>query len=510
MIDRDQMPMFSPTLGEMIPEDHPVRLYDEVLRQIDWSDWEAGYHGLRGQPPIHPRVVASVILYGLNRRINSSRGLEDACRHRIDFMWLAEGRKLDHSTICGFRKAFGKQLKTLFRQVGKLAFALGMIRLLEVGIDGTRIRSNNSRYKTATAPKLKQQLAELNQLLDDMASRDDEDEADGDDDSDHHLPAELATQEKRRKKLEEALATVQERDAARRKRVGTKAKASQVPVTDPDSMVLPNKDGGFAPNYTPIAVTDGHHGLIVDAEVIDDSSEASVAVPALDRTKKAFGKYPDRVMMDGAYGTGPNLESMESRGLDVLTPVGHPAKTNPALREDPTQPVSEEQWSELPRNGQKKLDKTCFVYIESKDVYYCPTGQVLTYEQTNHVERDGGTAHCRVYKCRNCEGCPLSRECLTKRSAGRSVRRDQYEDHRERMAAKMRREESQESYAARMAIAETPFGHIKNVMNIRQFCLRGLDNVKIEWTWICTAHNLAKMIRHLGELRARFRKLALG
>ncbi len=45
-----------------------------------------------GQPPIHPRVMAGVILYGLMRRIRSSRQLEYACGNNIDFMWLAEGR----------------------------------------------------------------------------------------------------------------------------------------------------------------------------------------------------------------------------------------------------------------------------------------------------------------------------------------------------------------------------------------------------------------------------------
>ena len=33
-----------------------------------------------------------MILYGLMRRIRSSRQLEYACGHNIDFSWLAEGR----------------------------------------------------------------------------------------------------------------------------------------------------------------------------------------------------------------------------------------------------------------------------------------------------------------------------------------------------------------------------------------------------------------------------------
>ncbi len=71
---------------------------------MDWSDWEKQCNGRQGQPPIPLYVMAGVILYGLMRRIRSSRQLEYACGHNIDFIWLAEGRKIDHSTICIFRK----------------------------------------------------------------------------------------------------------------------------------------------------------------------------------------------------------------------------------------------------------------------------------------------------------------------------------------------------------------------------------------------------------------------
>ena len=77
---RDQIVLFSPTLGASISDDHPVRLLDELLRGLDWSAWEAEYDGRKGQPPIPPWVMAGVILYGLMRGIRSSRMLEYAPR----------------------------------------------------------------------------------------------------------------------------------------------------------------------------------------------------------------------------------------------------------------------------------------------------------------------------------------------------------------------------------------------------------------------------------------------
>ena len=91
---REQMILFPERLDEAIPLDHPVRLLDVILGEICWTKWEARYHGRLGQPPIHPRVLAGTLLYGLLTRIRSSRCLEDALQVRLDFRWLVEGRSI--------------------------------------------------------------------------------------------------------------------------------------------------------------------------------------------------------------------------------------------------------------------------------------------------------------------------------------------------------------------------------------------------------------------------------
>ena len=73
---RSQMVLFATKLDEVIAADHPVRLFDGILARLDWSLWEVGYDLKRGQPPIHPRVLASVLLWGLMTRIRSSRALD--------------------------------------------------------------------------------------------------------------------------------------------------------------------------------------------------------------------------------------------------------------------------------------------------------------------------------------------------------------------------------------------------------------------------------------------------
>jgi len=76
-----------------------VRLLDEILDEFDWTQWESKYVGNFGKPPIHPSVLCKVLLYALSRRIRSSRQIEYAVGHSIDFIWLTSGRTIDHTTL---------------------------------------------------------------------------------------------------------------------------------------------------------------------------------------------------------------------------------------------------------------------------------------------------------------------------------------------------------------------------------------------------------------------------
>jgi transposase len=91
-IGRDQLVLFPEKLDDIIASDHPVRLLDDILDRLDWKAWESAYVPVRGQPPIHPSVVAGVILYGITTRIRTSRALEEALTVRTDFrcewQWL--------------------------------------------------------------------------------------------------------------------------------------------------------------------------------------------------------------------------------------------------------------------------------------------------------------------------------------------------------------------------------------------------------------------------------------
>lgn len=333
---RDQMVLFPEKLDDIIARDHSVRLLDEILGRVPWAKWEALYDLCRGQPPIHPRVLAGVILFGILKRIRSSRHLEEALLVRNDFRWLAEGRTIDHTTLSEFRRKNADALKDLFVQIALVAADLGHLPLATLAFDGTRLRANNRRSGTRTPEELRKAKAELAaryaQLEAEAAEADAQDAERLGTASDLRLSEELADVKHRSKKIDEALAEI--------KRVTSEGEKlpARIPITDPQSRVTPNKEGGFAPNYTPLATVDVDSGLIVSVDVIAHTDEDKHLLKAVADVQASFDleKPPQVVLSDGLMATGENLALCEEAGIDLYSPIklGSGAD-NPALHQTP-------------------------------------------------------------------------------------------------------------------------------------------------------------------------------
>ena len=63
----------------------------------------------------------------------------------------------------------------------------------------------------------------------------------------------------------------------------------------------------------------------------------------------------------------------------------------------------------------------------------------------------------------------------------------------ERMKHRLKSTAGKAVYALRKQTVEPVFGIVKSVLGFRQFSLRGLENVRHEWTLVCLAWNLKRM-----------------
>jgi hypothetical protein len=98
-------------------------------------------------------------------------------------------------------------------------------------------------------------------------------------------------------------------------------KPAQLPITDADSRILPNKDGGYAPNYTPTVATETQNGFIVGEDVIVGIVEQVHVFPMVKEIESSYESTTESVLADGAFSTGPNLAEAETRGPELLAPL---------------------------------------------------------------------------------------------------------------------------------------------------------------------------------------------
>ena len=73
--------LFPPTLGDLIPENDPVRTVSAVIDRLDITGIESTYKG-GGTSSFHPRMLLKVIVYSYMCNVYSGRRMERLLRER--------------------------------------------------------------------------------------------------------------------------------------------------------------------------------------------------------------------------------------------------------------------------------------------------------------------------------------------------------------------------------------------------------------------------------------------
>ena len=111
--DQQQIMLLPPSLEELVPKDHPVRVVNDVINRINIAPLNAAYQ-TKGTSSYHPQMLLKVLVYGYVSNIYSSRKLEAACKESVYFMWVSGMNFPDHNTINRFR---GVRLKDALRSI---------------------------------------------------------------------------------------------------------------------------------------------------------------------------------------------------------------------------------------------------------------------------------------------------------------------------------------------------------------------------------------------------------
>src|SRR6476661_3278966 len=140
-------------LGDCLPPDHLARFVVDTIAQLDLAAIYARY-GPRGGQPYAPEILLAVLFYGYATGVFSTRKLERATYEAAPFRFIAGNLHPDHDTIASFRRTFLPELQDLFVQVLLLAQAMGVLKLGNISIDGTKIHADASKSKAVGYKRL--------------------------------------------------------------------------------------------------------------------------------------------------------------------------------------------------------------------------------------------------------------------------------------------------------------------------------------------------------------------
>ena len=142
----DQLSLLPPSLDELIPGNHVVRLVRDVIAQLDIDLILKKYKG-GGTSSYYPKLLLKVLIYGYLSNTYSFLKIEQAVSSNIYYMCLAGMQRPDHNTINRFRNDKLKGvLKEVFGQVVTLKVGQGIVDIKTIYVAGTKLEANANKY----------------------------------------------------------------------------------------------------------------------------------------------------------------------------------------------------------------------------------------------------------------------------------------------------------------------------------------------------------------------------
>lgn len=206
---RDQISFMPHDLNEWLPEDHLARFVVDIVGKMDLCGVYSSYTG-KGSAPYDPKLLLSLIFYGYSTGVFSSRKIEASTYDSVAFRFIAGNHHPDHDTISSFRKRFLPQLKGWFKEILLIGNELGLIKLGNIFIDGTKVQANASKHKAMSYKRMqqleKQLECEIDQLMT-LGQEQDEKE----DQSINDIPGEIKRRKDRLAKITLAKKVIEQR-----------------------------------------------------------------------------------------------------------------------------------------------------------------------------------------------------------------------------------------------------------------------------------------------------------
>lgn len=471
-VDRTQLTWQMMDVERLIEADHPARAIWVLVGRLKLDGFYApieAVEGNAGRTPWDPRLLVSLWIYAYSRGISSAREIARRCTYEPSFQWLCGLGEINHHTVSDFRVAHDASLRELFVQVLGVLSSEGLLSLERVMHDGTKIKACAGVDSFRREERLKEHLEAARKQVEAMGDPREEEP------TRKRAARERALRE-RQQRLEQALEEVQKvRESKRQDK--EQARASQ---SDPQSRIMKQSDGGYAPSYNVQLSTEASQRIIVSAAVSQSPTDTHQLIGAVAQIEQNLGAKPAQVVVDAGFTSRENILTMAEQGVDLIGSLGG----------------ANVSWAsqQRQRGVSEKFDLDKFSYDAEQNIYRCPAGQSLKHKGREFAP--GVVIHKYTAKIETCAACEFRSECCPgNHYHGRSVIRAERSPIVEQFAKKMQTEAAKAIYRQRGAVAEFPNAWIKDKLGLKQFRLRGLIKVRLEVLWAALTYNIQQWIR---------------
>jgi transposase len=503
--------LFPSNVFDLLPDTHECYIYEDLISQLDTSEVEKNYSVI-GQHAYHPRLIVGILIYAYSNGVFSSRQIEKQSHENLGFMYVSHMRCPNFRVLSDFRKDNYEFFKDCFRQTVMLAKEAGMVSLGHVSLDGSKFDADSSKHKAMSYKRLKEVekdlIEEIEELLRQANSCDEEEDESYGDKSGYEICEELLIKEKRLAKIHDARNALEKREAEQNpgKEIDDK---KQISFADKESRIM-GKKGDFDYRYNGQISTDEKEQIIVGEHLSQNANDKQEVKRALEEIDAATGELPERMSSDNGYMSGENLAEFKTNEVDAYVAVGKGEPGEPtespkdiavvsnskspscASKEEREGVEVESEVVDDKVEGEGKFKKSNFSYDIESDTYTCPAGHRLNLKS---ARKDGK----KIYQAEKvaCDNCMHREKCCSDQKGeykSRTIHSDDKEPLRQEMREKMSLEESKEIYKRRKVIVEPVFGQIKN-SGFRRFHVRGFKKASGEFSLVCSVHNMKKMVK---------------
>ena len=479
---------FEYTLNKLINEEIDLSVFYENINNDE-----------TGAPAYDPAILLKIILFSYSRGITSSRTIERFCRENVVCIALAADTVPHFTTIASFIGREEKAIIDLFKKILSICYTQNLIGKNMFAIDGCKISSNCSKEWSGTKKELLKKAGKLEESIKYLVKKHREQ------DKSSFNTSQIIKEKESIKKLRKSVEMINDWLDDNEPKIGVQGKEIKSNIVDNESAKM-STSHGVIQGYNGIAAVDDKNQVIVYAEAFGDGTESThlpEILKGINSNCKTSGIseriYDETIITaDSGFHSEKNMEYIDKNDITAFVADNQFRKRDVRFNSAEDHKKNKvENWK--PNKGKNYFTTEDFNFNELTGKLICPAGFPMQVINKNCVR---GHYKGKIYRGEtiNCSDCHLRSKCLRDpNTISRQVSKMSYEPPKgkESFTSKMKKRfdtvEGRSIYSKRMGTVEPVFGHMRGVLHLDHFTLRGKKKVNAQWLLYCLVHNIRKI-----------------